>query len=53
MVDLAPDLRDRILGCFLGGAIGDALGGPIEFLSLERAWSAVAMRRWGLRIGAK
>ena len=31
-----PDVsaRDRVLGCFLGGAIGDALGAPIEFQSL-------------------
>jgi ADP-ribosylglycohydrolase len=26
--------RDRFLGCLLGGAIGDALGYPIEFLAL-------------------
>ena len=26
---------DRILGCLLGGAVGDALGAPIEFLTLE------------------
>lgn len=25
--------RDRVLGCFLGGAVGDALGADIEFLS--------------------
>ena len=31
--DLAM-LRDRARGCLLGGAIGDALGGPVEFLSL-------------------
>lgn len=24
------DIRDRALGCILGGAIGDALGGPYE-----------------------
>jgi ADP-ribosylglycohydrolase len=24
------DLRDRVLGCLLGGAIGDALGAPVE-----------------------
>lgn len=33
--------QDRILGCLLGGAIGDALGAPIEFASLaeiERAF---------------
>lgn len=27
-------LRDRYRGCLLGGAVGDALGGGIEFLSL-------------------
>jgi ADP-ribosylglycohydrolase len=25
------DRRDRVLGCFLGGAVGDALGAPLEF----------------------
>jgi ADP-ribosylglycohydrolase len=25
---------DAFLGCLLGGAVGDALGAPIEFLSL-------------------
>jgi len=25
---------ERYLGCFLGGAVGDALGAPIEFMSL-------------------
>lgn len=28
-------LQSRLRGCLLGGAIGDALGNPIEFLSLE------------------
>jgi ADP-ribosylglycohydrolase len=28
--------RARVRGCLLGGAIGDALGYPIEFLSLDR-----------------
>lgn len=27
--------RDKYLGCILGGAIGDALGAPIEFLSYD------------------
>jgi ADP-ribosylglycohydrolase len=27
--------RDRVLGCLLGGAAGDALGAPVEFMSLE------------------
>ena len=25
--------RERIRGCLLGGAVGDALGAPVEFLS--------------------
>jgi len=28
--------RDRFRGCLLGGAVGDALGAPVEFLSLEQ-----------------
>lgn len=27
--------RSRVRGCLLGGAIGDALGGPVEFMDLE------------------
>ena len=27
-------LRDRYRGCLLGGAVGDALGAGIEFLSV-------------------
>ncbi|PZG16290.1 ADP-ribosylglycohydrolase family protein [Nonomuraea aridisoli] len=30
------DVRDRVSGCLLGGAIGDALGAPIEFHSLRQ-----------------
>jgi ADP-ribosylglycohydrolase len=30
-----PDARSRVLGCLLGGAVGDALGAPLEFLPLE------------------
>jgi ADP-ribosylglycohydrolase len=26
--------RSRVRGCLLGGAVGDALGAPVEFLSL-------------------
>ena len=36
------DIADRIWGGFLGGAIGDALGEPIEFLSREER-----LQRWG------
>ena len=28
--------RARVRGCLLGGAIGDALGGPVEFWNLQR-----------------
>ena len=38
--------RSRIRGCLLGGAIGDALGGPIEFDSREKI---VAAHPGGLR----
>lgn len=37
-IKLMEDLekkKDKYLGCLLGGAIGDALGAPIEFLSWE------------------
>lgn len=27
--------EDRVRGCLLGGALGDALGAPLEFLSLD------------------
>lgn len=30
------EYRSRVRGCLLGGAIGDALGGPVEFWDLER-----------------
>ncbi|WP_169945283.1 ADP-ribosylglycohydrolase family protein [Microbispora sp. H11081] len=29
-----------VMGCMLGGAIGDALGNPVEFMSLERIRTA-------------
>ncbi|MEN8182078.1 MAG: ADP-ribosylglycohydrolase family protein, partial [Myxococcota bacterium] len=29
-----PDLQERIRGSLLGGAVGDALGAPVEFDSL-------------------
>ncbi|WP_233576577.1 ADP-ribosylglycohydrolase family protein [Saccharopolyspora rhizosphaerae] len=31
--DAAPSLTERVLGCFLGGALGDALGADLEFSS--------------------
>ncbi|WP_205741018.1 ADP-ribosylglycohydrolase family protein [Haloactinopolyspora alba] len=29
------DYRSRVRGCLLGGAVGDALGAPVEFLALD------------------
>jgi ADP-ribosylglycohydrolase len=29
---MTPSRRDRFLGCLLGGAAGDALGAPVEFM---------------------
>lgn len=34
--DSAAALADRVRGCLLGGAVGDALGWPVEFQRLER-----------------
>ena len=31
-----PDRASRVLGCLLGGALGDALGAPVEFWGSER-----------------
>jgi ADP-ribosyl-[dinitrogen reductase] hydrolase len=41
MLPLRPLSKDRVLGCLLGGAIGDALGYPIEF---ERSAEAIVGR---------
>jgi ADP-ribosylglycohydrolase/protein-tyrosine phosphatase len=30
-----PTLLSRVVGCMLGGAVGDALGAPVEFLKLD------------------
>ena len=29
------DMRSRVRGCLLGGAVGDALGAPVEFMTLS------------------
>jgi ADP-ribosylglycohydrolase len=39
--------RDRFLGCFLGGAVGDALGAPVEFMGLDEIRRAFG--RQGIR----
>ncbi len=30
-----PSRRERILACLLGGAVGDALGAPVEFMGID------------------
>lgn len=45
---------DKYLGCLLGGAIGDALGAPIEFLSYESIlakYGAITGNLVGLIVG--
>jgi ADP-ribosylglycohydrolase len=37
-----PQILDKFLGCLLGGAVGDALGAPVEFIS-----RADILRRFG------
>jgi ADP-ribosylglycohydrolase len=34
-VEQRPHRTDRALGCLLGGALGDALGAPVEFMQLS------------------
>jgi ADP-ribosylglycohydrolase len=38
-----PEFRSRVAGCFLGGALGDALGAPIEFSTWQRSARIMAM----------
>lgn len=35
-VRTSPERRERYLGCLLGGAVGDALGAPVEFMSRDQ-----------------
>ena len=49
-----PDRRERFRGCLLGGAIGDALGAPVEFLdrfSIRRAFGPHGVRGYELAYG--
>ena len=48
------DLKSRFRGCLMGGAIGDALGFPVEFLSLEsikRNYGEEGIRRLKIKNG--
>lgn len=44
--DLA-DVKERIAGCLLGGAVGDALGAPVEFMSFDEILQSVKCARTG------
>ena len=49
-------MLDRVRGCLLGGAVGDALGGPVEFMSIEGSMASlrrkcVRQRRAGNDVG--
>lgn len=39
-------IRDQFIGCLLGGAIGDALGYPIEFLKLNEIYDKYGKMIW-------
>ena len=45
MAILSPILKDRFIGCFLGLAIGDALGGLFEAQAPTRSCSLPNSRR--------
>ena len=32
---MAPEILGRVVGCLLAGAVGDALGAPVEFRSID------------------
>jgi ADP-ribosylglycohydrolase len=49
-----PTQQDRVVGCLLGGAIGDALGAPVEFLScseIERRFGPRGIRTFAPAYG--
>ena len=51
-----PTLRERFVGCLLGGAIGDALGAPVEFMSwqeIERRFGSSGIRSFASAYGGK
>ena len=41
---MTRDTREHFTGCLLGGAVGDALGWPVEFESIEAITKEY--RRW-------
>lgn len=50
------DLRNRVLGCMVGGAVGDALGYPVEFWgygSIQSKYGAGGITRYELAKNGK
>ena len=45
------DARSRIRGCLLAGAVGDALGGPVEFMKLAEIRRALRLARNNAPLG--
>ena len=51
-----PSLRERFQGCLLAGAIGDALGAPVEFMSwreIERRFGPNGIRTFASAYGGE
>ena len=49
-----PSRHDRFIGCLLGGAVGDALGAPVEFLSdsaIREAYGPAGIRDYDQAFG--
>jgi len=50
------DRESAVLGCFLGGACGDALGSPVDFLTLEqihRQYGPTGIHNFALAYGRR
>jgi len=55
-VEPDPGLKRRYRGCLLGGAVGDALGAPVEFMSLaeiRRTFGAEGITEFTTAFGRK
>jgi ADP-ribosylglycohydrolase len=51
-----PSRLDRFRGCLLGGAVGDALGGPVEFMSgyqIQQRYGAGGIQDFDLAYGRR
>jgi hypothetical protein len=42
---MSPSDLDRVRGCLLGGAVGDALGAPAEFMSTAQVERILVLER--------